>query len=66
MADKKGTARLTINDLRKNHPDYYNGLHFKCRNCLNIMSGAACDMCENFDMFSAAFPECGNVLECGR
>lgn len=50
MQDKK-CALFTIDDLKKNHPDYYGRLHPKCQVCQNIMTSMECDMCEDFDMF---------------
>ena len=51
MQDRK-MALLTIEDLKKNHPDYYRRLDPKCQVCQNILSSAECDMCEDFDMFT--------------
>ena len=50
MQDKK-MALFTIDDLKKNHPDYYRQLASKCQVCQNILSSKECEMCENFDMF---------------
>lgn len=51
MQDRK-VALFTIEDLKKNHPDYYRRLEPKCQVCQNILSSAECDMCEDFDMFT--------------
>ena len=50
MQDRK-VALLTIEDLKKNHRDYYKRLDPKCQVCQNILSSSECDMCEDFDMF---------------
>lgn len=47
MQDMK-VALFTIEDLKKNHPDYYRRL---------ILSSSECDMCEDFDMFARAKEE---------
>lgn len=51
MQDMK-VALFTIEDLKKNHPDYYRRLNPKCQVCQNILSSSECDMCEDFDMFA--------------
>ena len=51
MQDRKA-ALFTIEDLKKNHPDYYRRLDPKCQVCQNILSSSECDMCEDFDMFA--------------
>lgn len=53
MQDRKA-ALFTIEDLKKNHPDYYRRLDPKCQVCQNILSSSECDMCEDFDMFARA------------
>lgn len=50
MQDSK-TAMYTIEDLKKNHPDYYSNLYPECQKCQNILSSYECDICEGFDMF---------------
>lgn len=50
MQDRK-VALLTIEDLKKNHLDYYRRSDPKCQVCQNILSSSECDMCEDFDMF---------------
>lgn len=56
MQDMK-VALFTIEDLKKNHPDYYRRLNPKCQVCQNILSSSECDMCEDFDMFARAKEE---------
>lgn len=51
MANSNKQALDTIEDLKKNMPGYYVGLHPKCQICRNILSSMECDMCEDFDMF---------------
>ena len=51
MQDMK-VALFTIEDLKKNHPDYYRRLNPKCQVCQNILSSSECDMCEESDMFA--------------
>lgn len=51
MQDMK-VALFTIEDLKKNHPDYYRRLNPKCQVCQNILSSSECDMREEFDMFA--------------
>ena len=48
---KNENAMETIDDLKKNHPDYYRSLYPECQKCQNILSSYECDICEEFDMF---------------
>lgn len=50
MQDKQ-SALATLEDLKKNHPDFFYSLEPKCQVCQNIFTSQECDLCENFDMF---------------
>ena len=45
MQDRK-VALLTIEDLKKNHLDYYKRLDPKCQVCQNILSSSEYETCE--------------------